>query len=320
LGRLDWRNNSLILLAVFLAVVMWIYVSNEQNPVREKIIDVTLEHNEPSQNYLIEGGLPGTVRVRVQGNRNDLNNLNPSDFRAVVNIPEGMTGKLLLPVQVSAPPNLRVAQVNPEALTVTIDRMAERQITVAVSLKGTPAQGYSALAPTSYPETVTVRGPSRVINEIGQVSAVVDIQNASTDVTQTVPVNAGSSDVTVYPATVQVVVPVVNSVTSKNVPVAPQTTGSAASGYSITKSASDPVFVQIYGPVEVIRNINEIRTEPVDIQGADANVTKEVGLQTPTGVTTVQPARVKVLVEISKINDTPPPPDEETEDNDSPNP
>lgn len=306
MGRLDWRNISLRLLAVFLAFVMWIYVTNEQNPVKEKIINVTLEHTGPAQNYVITGGLPETVRVRVQGNRNELANLAPADFKAVVNIPEGKTGDLALPVQVTAPPNLRVAQVSPEEVTVSVDRMVEKQITVAVSLKGTPAQGYSALAPTCRPETVTVRGPSHVVNDIGQASAVVDIQNASKDVTMNVSVNAGPSDVTLSPSTVQVVVPIVNAVTSKNVPVSPQTTGSAAAGFTIKRSTSDAATVQIYGPVEIISNISEIRTEPVDIQGADKNVTKEVGLITPTGVTAVQPARVKVLVEINKADVTTP--------------
>jgi YbbR domain-containing protein len=285
---------------------MWLYVSNEQNPVREKVLNVTLEHTGPAQNYMITGGLPETVRVRVQGNQYELANLSPADFKAVVNIPEGKTGDVLLPVQVSTPTNLRVAQVSPEEVTVGVDRLVERQITVAISLKGTPAQGYSALAPSYYPETVTIRGPSLVVNGINQASAVVDIQNASKDITLPVLVNAGPSNVTINPATVQVVVPIVNAVASKNVTVAPQTTGSAAVGFTVKGSVSDPASVQIYGPVEVISNISEIRTEPVDVQGADKNVTKEVGLTTPTGVTAVQPNRVKVLVEISKADVTPP--------------
>ncbi|MDD4237231.1 MAG: CdaR family protein [Desulfotomaculaceae bacterium] len=320
MGRLDWQNNSLRLLAVFLALVMWIYVSNEQNPVREKILNVTLEHTGPAQNYIITGGLPESVRVRVQGNRNDLANLAPDDFRAIVNLPEDKTGDVLLPVQVSSPSNLRVAQVSPEEVTVGLDRLVERQIAVAVSLKGTPAQNYSALAPTFSPETVIVWGPSRIVNNISQASAVINIQDASSDVTMNVPLNTGAPNVTVSPATVQVVVPIVNAVASKNIPVAPQTTGSVAVGFRVIKSAGDPATVQIYGPVEVISNISEIRTEPVDIQGSDKNVTKEVGLLTPTGVTSIQPVRVKVLVEISKLDETLPSPGGDSGDTAKPEP
>lgn len=320
MGRLNWRNNALRLLAIFLAFVLWVYVSNEQNPVREKIFNVPLEHTGPAQNYLITGALPETVRVRVQSNRNELNNLVPADFRAVVHIPEGETGDLLLPVQVSAPPNLRIVHVSPEEITVGIDRIVERQIIVAVSLKGTPAQGYSALAPACRPETVTVRGPSRVVNEIGQATAAVDIQNASTDVAQTVPVTAGPSNVTVSPSTVQVIVPIVNTVTSKNVPVTLQITGNPASGYTVTGSSVDPAVVQISGPVDILATVEEVRTGPVDIQGADKNVTREVNLLIPPGVTTVQPARVKVQVEISRLDNMLPPSGEENENSGSQEP
>lgn len=320
MDRLDWRNNSLRLLAVFLAFVMWIYVSNEQNPVREKILNVTLEHTGPAPNYLITGGLPETVTIRVQGNRAELANIIPVDFRAVVNIPEGKTGDLVLPVQVTSPTNLRVTQVNPGEVTVGIDRMVEKQIAVVVSLKGMPAEGYTALAPASSPETVTVRGLSRVVNNISQASAVVDIQGVSRDVTLSVPVSAGPSDVTLSPSAVQVVVPVVNAVTSKNVPVKPQTTGSVLAGFTVKGSAGDPASVQIYGPVEVIGSITEILTEPVNIQGASQDVVKEVGLVVPAGVTTVQPVRVKVLVDIDKLAETPPAAGGDSEDDGQPIP
>lgn len=308
MDRLDWRNNSIKLLSLLLAFVLWVYVSNEQNPVREKILDVTLEHTGLAQNYLITGGMPKSVRVRVQGNRNQLANLAPGDFRAVVNIPEGKTGDLALPVQVSAPAGLRVTQVSPEEVGVSVDRLVERQISVAVSLRGTPAQGYTALAPVYQPGTVIVSGPSKVVSEINQATAVVDIQSAAKDVEQTLPVNVGPFKVSLSPSMVRVVVPIVSAVASKTVPVWPQVTGSPANGFTVKSSSSQPASVQIFGPAEVLGAISNIRTEPVDIQGLDKNLAGEVVLVAPQGVTSVQPNRVKVQVEITKAEAPPQPP------------
>lgn len=305
MARLDWRNNSIKLLSVLLAFVLWVYVSNEQNPVREKILNVNLEHTGPAQNFLITGGMPESVRVRVQGNRNQLANLAPGDFKAVVNIPEGKTGDLALPVQVSAPAGLRVAQVSPEEVRVSVDRLVERQISVAVSLKGTPAQGYTAMAPVYQPGTVIASGPARVINEINQATAVVDIQSATKDVEQTLPVNVGPFKVSLSPSMVRVVVPIVSAVASKTVPVWPQVTGSPANGFGVKRSSSEPASVQIFGPAEVLSAISNIRTEPVDIQGTDKNLAKEAALVAPQGVTSVQPNRVKVQVEVNKVEAPP---------------
>lgn len=303
MARLDWRNNSIKLLSVLLAVVLWVYVSNEQNPVREKILNVNLEHTGPAQNLVITGAPPESVRVRVQGNPNQLANLAPGDFKAVINIPEEKTGDLALPVNVSAPAGLRVTQVSPEEVRISVDHLVERQVTVAVSLRGTPAQGYTALTPVFQPGTVIVRGPARVVNEISQAAAVVDVQSADKDVEKTLPVNVGpsNSNVSLNPSTVRVVVPIVNAVASRTVPVLPQVTGNPAGGFTVKRSFTEPASVQIFGPADVLSTISNIKTEPVDIKSIDKNLIKDVGLVSPQGVTGVQPGQVKVQVELNKV-------------------
>ncbi len=314
--KLNWGNNWIRVLALLLAVIMWVYVSNEQNPVREKLVNVSLEHNELDQNYILTGGLPGSVRLRIQGNQNQLNNLAPGDFKAVVNIPEGKTGEMVLPVQVSAPAGLRIAQVIPEEVSVVVDRVISKQIPVAVSIRGTPERDYTALAPQYHPDVVTVRGPSRLVNEISQASAIVDIHQAVKDVTQTVTLTAGSPDVTLNPATIQVVVPVVSTVISKAVPVLPQVTGTPAEGYAVKGSHTEPATVLVHGPPEVVGAITEIKTVPVSIQGAEKSLSREVGLVVPQGVTDLEPGRVNIQIEVEK-NETPPAPPDDNTDNGS---
>lgn len=306
MAGLDWRNNSLKLLALLLALVLWVYVSNEQNPVREKLLTINLEHTGPNSPFVIVGGVPDSVKVRVQGNRNQLADLASVDFKAVITIPEGKTGDFSLPVQVTTPAGLRVSQIVPEEVKVSIDRIVEKQVPVAVSLRGTPAQGFTALAPLYQPPAVTVKGPSRDVNEISQVSAVVDIQNADRDVEQNTPLNVDASSVTLSPSSVRVVIPIIGAAASKTVSVQFQLTGSPATGYEVKRSYSEPATVQVLGPPEIISAITSIKTEPVDIEGADKNVTIEAGLIQPQGVTSMNPARVKVQVEIAKP-DTPAP-------------
>jgi len=294
-----------MLLSLLLAFALWIYVSNEQNPVREKVLNISLEETGLAQNLVIIGGMPESVKVRVQGNRNQLTNLAPVDFKAVVNIPEGKTGDFTVPVQVSTPTGLRVAQVIPDEVRLSVDRLVEKQIAVAVSLRGTPAQGYTALAPVYQPDSVVARGPSRVINSISQATALVDIQAAAKDVEQTLQVSVGSSNVTLNPPAIRVVVPIVSAVATKTVPVLPQVTGSPAAGFAVKRTNAEPMTVQLSGSAEALDAISNIKTEPVDIQGVDKNITKEVGLAVPQGVS-VQPGKVKVQVEVSKGDTTPP--------------
>lgn len=299
MARFNWRNNSLRLLALLLAFALWLYVSNEQSPLREKTLAVELENTGLEQGLVITGSMPDTVKVKVQGSRNQLANLVPGDFSAVVNVPAGKTGDFTIPVQVSAPPGLRIAQVTPDEVSISVDSVAEKQVAVAVSLRGTPGQGYTALAPFYQPDTVVVRGPTRVLDSIKQATALIDIQGEVKDVDQILQVSVGNSNVILEPSTVRVVVPIVEMVPTKVVPVLIQVAGAPAAGYYIKSSVSDPVSVQLSGQPEMLITIINIKTEPVDITGADKSFTKEVGLAVPQGVS-VQPIRVKVLVEVVK--------------------
>ncbi|OPY56893.1 MAG: YbbR-like protein [Pelotomaculum sp. PtaU1.Bin035] len=298
--RLDWQQNSIKFLSVLLAFILWIYANNEQNPVKEKILNVNLERTGLVQNFLITGGMPESVKVKVLGNNNQLANLTPGDIKAVVDIPEGVTGEILLPVQVSAPAGLRLAQVTPEEVRLSIDLLVEKEIPVVVSLRGAPAQGYTALTPVCHPGTVIASGPGKVVNEIIQATAVVEIPPAVRDIEQNYPVNVGNSSVSLNPSMVHVVIPIVSAVSSKIVPVQIQLTGVPANGYTIKGSVAEPVSVQIFGPAEALSEISGINTEPVDIHGIDKNLAKDVGLIMPPGVTNFQPGRVKVQVEVVK--------------------
>jgi YbbR domain-containing protein len=299
LARFNWRNYSLRLLALLLAFALWLYVSNEQSPLREKTLTIELENTGLEQGLVISGGMPETVRVKVQGNRSQLANIVPGDFSAVVNIPEGKTGDIVIPVQVSAPAGVRIAQVTPDEVSISIDSVAEKQVAVAVSLRGTPGQGFTALAPFYQPDTVVVRGPTRLLDGIKQATALIDIQGAVKDVDQVLQVSVGNSNVTLEPSSVRVVVPIVGMVPTKTVPVLIQVTGSPAAGFYLKSSVSDPVSVQLSGQPETLSTINNIKTEPVDITGIDKILAREAALAVPQGVS-VQPSRVKVQVEVIK--------------------
>ncbi len=314
MSRFNWRNNSLMLLSLLLAFALWLYVSNEQNPLREKVLTLELEETGLEQDCVVMGSIPQNVTVKVQGNRSQLSNLAPADFKAMLNIPAGKTGDLAVPVQVSTSTGMRISQVTPDIVSLTIDRITEKEVAVAVSLRGAPGAGYTALAPFYQPNTVVARGPSRVIDSIKQATALIDIQGAVADVEQNPQIGVGDSRVLLYPETVKVVVPIIEMTTVKTVPVAIQLTGAPASGYKVKNTTSDPVSVQLSGTPESLSTISSIQTGLVDISGAARNLINEVALAVPQGLN-AEPEMVKVQVVVIK-EELPPaatPGDEEEE-------
>ncbi|MDD3653583.1 MAG: CdaR family protein [Desulfotomaculaceae bacterium] len=302
--QLNWHNNSIKLLSVLLALILWIYVSNEQNPAGEQVLTIGLEQTGLAQDLLITEGMPEFIRVRVVGNKNQLSNLTAGQFKAVIDLANVVVGQNTIPVQVSAPSSLHVSQVNPEEVHLSIDSLIEKKIPVSVSLQGNPAQGYTALAPRCQPENVSARGPGKVVNLINQVTAVVDISLAIKDITETIKVSASVEDVAIDPSVVRVVVPIVSTAISKTVPVKLQITGTPASGFTVLNSYSDPGSVQIFGPAEVINNVYEISTEMIDISNINKNFDINVGLSPITGIFDYQPGQVKVYIKVNNEKQT----------------
>lgn len=304
MGRFNWQDNSLRILSVLLAFILWVYVNSEQNPLREKTLTVPLEVSGPPPGYVYFGSLPETVKVKVEGDKNLLARVSPSDLKAEVWVPGDKTGVTVLPVQVAAAPGTRVTQVLPAEVSVTVDRLAEKEVPVAVSLRGSPATGYTALAPVCRPAYVTVAGPSSVLKEVSQAAAAVDLEGAAENVEMDVPVSAGRRELSVNPSAVRVTVPVVGAagaLTSKTVPVVPQTAGTPAAGWEIKRLTANPAAVQVFGPAGALAGIDSVKTEAVNVQGAGGALEAETGLVLPGGAAAVQPGRVKVKVEMDRV-------------------
>jgi YbbR domain-containing protein len=82
--------------------------------------------------------------------------------------------------------------------------------------------------------------------------------------------------------------------------------GTPAAGSTVKSSVVEPASAQVVGTPEVLNGISSLRTEAVDIQGLEARLVREVSVIVPEGLSSVQPGRVKVTVEIVKT--APPPP------------
>lgn len=184
--QLDWRNLSLQILSVLMALLLWVYVTNEQNPLDERLFNVAL-HVRGTPDGVVVAGLPATVNVRVQGSRGQLTGLTSGDFQAWVDLSGIVSGENDLSVNVNSPPGVRVMQVSPSRVRIQADRMVEKRVPVEVTVKGVPLAGYNIMPATTEPPVVQLKGPGRLVNPVSRVTVAVDVQDATGVVEKTVP-------------------------------------------------------------------------------------------------------------------------------------
>lgn len=291
-----------------LALLLWIFATNERNPVQDQILSVSLSKRGLPGGMVLANDIPPAVSIRVQGNRGQVVALTSTDFEAVLDLSKVGEGEQHVPVRVTPPQGITISKVTPEKVYVVAESIVEQQVGVKVSLKGTPAKGYTAAEPVAQPALVTVKGPRSKVSAVSQVNVTVDVESTVTQVEKTLPVNSGENGVTVFPQTVKVTVPI-TLLPAKTVPVRARASGAPAKDYEIDGFAIKPAEVQVVAPASVLSGIDWVETEKVEIKDADRDITVKAGISLPPGVVEARPSTVDVTVKMKKTGAAAPPAD-----------
>ncbi|MTI80818.1 MAG: hypothetical protein FH758_08035 [Firmicutes bacterium] len=311
----SWRRYSLMILSLFIAVLLWLYVTNLQSPLREQEFRVSLQPSGLPDGMVVEE-LPDRVSIRVKTIDIKVGGLEAGDFNANIDLSEAKLGENNLPVNVKAPPGVDISRVIPNEVTVQVDKLVQKQVPVKVFLRGTPEPGYSVGEAVLVPNAVLARGPSRALNTIEQVPVTVDVEGASQNLDYTLPLSLQQPGISLSPEVVRVVVPVNITVPYKAVPVRINVTGKPASEYQIDQMTAEPAVVKMYAPSDILSEINEVSTKQINLNGVSGNLKRSVELNLPEGVVLLQPDNVEVTISVVQKptpETEPESPNEETE-------
>jgi len=308
--RWTWSNFPLIVMSLVLATLVWLVSTEESDPTRvqqfPQSVPVTLS-NLP-QGMVVVGDFGERVFVTLRTTTSTWNSLSVDDFVAQVDL-EGLgVGEHRLPVEVIVDKRpVRLMQIEPDFVTVELEPNLTRTVPVRVQLEGEPPLGYLRRSPTVEPLEVTVSGPESYVERVADITAVVSVQDATTDVEGEFRLSPLDADgqvvdyVRLTPDVVTVRVPIELSGYYRSLPVKVVSEGEVARGYRITGISVDPPTVTVVGSPEVIAALpGFIETEPINLEGAEDDVVVRPMLAVPASVGVVlgdQVVEVRVSVE-----------------------
>jgi len=166
-----FRHLGLKVLAIALAVVLWLTVSGEH--VAERNLRVPLEFRNVPERLEITGATISTVDVRLRGSSAILGRLDAGEVVAVLDLSGGRPGSRLFHLrndQVRTPFGVEVAQVIPSTISLELEQSASRVVPVIPAIHGEPAPGFVVGRRTSEPATVTVVGPESRIRQLSEAT------------------------------------------------------------------------------------------------------------------------------------------------------
>jgi len=183
-----FRHLGLKLLALAVAVLLWMIVSGEETV--ERGLRVPLELQQVPAGLELLGEVPATVDVRVRGASGTLSRVGTGDVIAVLDLRGARAGRRLFPLtpeQMRVPFGVEVVQITPSAVAMAFEPSASREVPIVPAVDGKPAPGYIIGTMSAEPRTVEVIGPESAVKRATEVLAEpVSVTGAKAPVRETV--------------------------------------------------------------------------------------------------------------------------------------
>ena len=186
--KMTENNRMLKLIALAIAIVLWLYVGTQQDPLAQHTYEVQLEmENLPVDKTASLS--EETVKVRVMGRQDRLNALSGSDFKASVDLSDVEEGEHALPVQVTLPNEVYFARTNPSMVNVQVDALQGSEMSVDINTTGTLPDGVTLEDMSVEPQKVFVTSDdTALLAEVDSVGVSVDLASVYDDSKQNVDV------------------------------------------------------------------------------------------------------------------------------------
>lgn len=298
------QNLFLKGLSLLLALGLWLYVMNEQNPSITSSVSVQLSIINAPDGYQIHHD-SDTIKLVLKAPRSAFAAVDNSDFKAYVDLANVQEGEQTLPVHIQLPAGFELISSTPENVKFVIDEIIQKQIPIDLILSGKPADDMVVADTKQSADTIVVKGPRTQVDQVRKAIGYIGLDNNKDDFTVIVPLRAVDdnnkevSDVTLLSSTVNASITLAHGLTHKVVAVRPIADSDLPTEFTLDSLKATPDKVEITGNPQVISTINSLDTAKISLAKMTGSGEQTVNLAVPDGIT-VSTNTVKVSIKISE--------------------
>ena len=284
------RNIGLKILSVLLAVILWIVITNVDDPVKSKSfpnipVKILNENiiNTPNQSYeILEGE---TIDIKVAAKRSIIEGLSASDFQVTADFAE-LNQSDLVYIDVIYKKNgndVSITYGEHETMKISREQLSEEDFKVNVVQKGEIVDGYYIGEKTASPNIIRVSGPKSRIEKIKEVVVEMDVTDKArsyNDIAEPMALDEEGKEIDATRLTFSEKYIAVNLKVykTKTVNLQVRASGNPAEGYILTGLDFQPETVTIAAEDDILEKISYLLVVE-DISGASQNIEKEINLQ-----------------------------------------
>lgn len=272
--KLTENNRALKLVALAIAIVLWLYVGIEQDPISQRTYNVPITVENLSADKVATVSKE-RVNVKVMGRETRLDGITSEDFKAYVDLSDAKTGDSEAEVHVSLPNEVYFAKLDPSHVNVYVEQREGETMNVDIVRTGMLPDGIAIEDMSVEPQNVFVSGNEDALAMVAKAGVAVELDDVYSDSKKDVPVQLydyegniiEQGELKVYPEQVTLNIKVNEADIQKSVPIQAELVGSLSEGVQVDSVTVDPQTAMVEGLPKDLAKITEIKTEPIDLSG-----------------------------------------------------
>jgi len=258
-------------MSLFAAIVLWLFVMENQNPTIERGFTLPIEVANATNDYDYTLSQKN-VRVTIAAKRMYFATLPTEKMRATIDLSSaGVSGSFDAPILIELPKGYESYEKSEEKVNVVLDPYIIVPVMVDIKERGSSQDIANVSSVQKTESMLEIRGTAKNTAKVNKLIGYVDLIGKEADFEQEViliPVDGAGSEVSgveMMTPTTFVKVKMKKSIISKTVAVTP-VISDKNQAYQLSAT---PAYIEITGEEHLLENINEIKTEPVTTAGTN---------------------------------------------------
>lgn len=301
MNKLD-KKWQLKIICLLMAIVLWFFIINEQNPMSEGSYTVPIVVENLDSQY-ITSNVPKTVYVRLSGPRNTIINVGPSDIKAYIDLSDAQEGEMSAPVRIEIPAGTELKKQSMTSADIMVDVYTVRELALTPHLVGQTKNDIFVSSLKVVPEKVVISGARRLVKQVEQAVVEIPIEDRIDDFSIMAPIRLVAADgsriegLEMTPWQSNIRISIGHNAVTKDIPVYVTTEGDVSPSVSLKEIKINPDTVAVKGDANILKNLSRIDLPPIDISGLKQDKKWKIIVSPVNGVI-FDPDTIEVAVDV----------------------
>ncbi|MDN0047751.1 YbbR-like domain-containing protein [Megasphaera stantonii] len=301
MNKLD-KKWQLKIICLLMAIVLWFFIINEQNPMSEGSYTVPIVVENLDSQY-ITSNVPKTVYVRLSGPRNTIINVGPSDIKAYIDLSDAQEGEMSAPVRIEIPAGTELKKQSMTSADIMVDVYTVRELALTPHLVGQTKNDIFVSSLKVVPEKVVISGARRLVKQVEQAVVEIPIEDRIDDFSIMAPIRLVAADgsrvegLEMTPWQSNIRISIGHNAVTKDIPVYVTTEGDVSPSVSLKEIKINPDTVAVKGDANILKNLSRIDLPPIDISGLKQDKKWKIIVSPVNGVI-FEPDTIEVAVDV----------------------